>query len=144
MFKSLYNMFKLYSPTPLSRFTKKELRTIAITCQEYCETNMGINKRHKTPLKIRLVKNPYSDICHGDYCPHENTVRLFHDEIKNLGEFTSAFIHEYTHSLQPIKTKYTKLMKQYGYHKHPHEIEAYNNETLHNRKALTYIRKRLK
>ena len=137
-------MFKLYSPTPLPRLTKKELRTIAMTCQEYCETNMGINRRHKTPLKIRLVKNPYSDICHGDYCPHENTIRLFYDEIKNLGQFTATFIHEYTHSLQPIATKYGKLMKKYGYDNHPHEIEARDNELIYNRRVLSYLRKRLK
>lgn len=137
-------MFKLYSPTPLPRLTKKELRTIAMTCQEYCETNMGINRRHKTPLKIRLVKNPYSDMCHGDYCPHENTIRLFYDEIKNLGQFTATFIHEYTHSLQPIATKYGKLMKKYGYDNHPHEIEARDNELIYNRRVLSYLRKRLK
>ena len=33
-------------------------------------------------------------------------------------------IHEYAHYMQPIKSSYNKLLKEYGYDDHPMEIEA--------------------
>ena len=134
----------LYSMTPLSSFTKKELRVIASLCMEYCKDNLGVNRRRRKDISISIVKNPSSDIYYGEYCPTKNVVRIFYDEVPTLGQFTATFIHEYTHSLQPIATKYSKLMKKYGYDNHPHEIEARDNELIYNRRVLSYLRKRLK
>jgi hypothetical protein len=130
----------LYSKTPLSSFTKGELRKIASVCQEYCVKKLGV-KRRKKPISFSIVKNVYRDSYSGDYCPDKNLIRIFHNEISTLGHFTSTFIHEYTHSLQPISTKYHKLLDKYGYDAHPHEIEARRNECLYNKKILVYLRK---
>ena len=127
----------------LSSFTKKELREIGRMCVEYCEKTLGV-KRRKQPITFSIRKNPYRDCYFGDYCPDANLIRVFYNEISTLGHFTSTFIHEYTHSLQPISTKYHKLLDKYGYDAHPHEIEARANESIYNRKLLAYLRKRLK
>jgi hypothetical protein len=130
-------MMGLYSLNSLSNFTNRELRMIAKECKKYCEENIS----KKTNVTFRVVKSRRKDDAMGDYCPYDKTINLYHDKIKNIGEFTSTFIHEYTHSLQPIKSKYYKLLKKHGYDKHPHEIESRRNEKLHNRKLLNYLRR---
>lgn len=133
----------MYSVTPLSTLRNKDLRKIGQVCINYCVENLGVNKRKKLPLKLSIRKNPYTDSCCGEYCPDTNTIFIFYDELVTLGEFTSTIVHEYTHHLQPIASKYYKLLKEYGYDDHPHEVEARQNEKFYNRRVLAYLRKNL-
>ena len=61
-----------------------------------------------------------------------------------LGDFIKVFIHEYTHYLQPIKTKYHKMLDECGYENHPHEIEAEDNAQLLYNKFMKEYRNSLK
>lgn len=133
----------IYSKTPLNTLSRRDLNKIVKLSLLYCGQNIGINKRRKKPLKVSIRKNPHDQYYFGMYYPHINTIHLFHDEMNTLGDFTSTLIHEYTHYLQPIITKYNKLLSVHGYDNHPHEVESYQNEKQHNRKLLNYLRKNI-
>jgi hypothetical protein len=139
MNRNTANLQGLYSMSPLISFTQDQLNTIIHHCKKYCMDNIGINR----DVKLSIINTHPKQDCYGEYCPNNNTITLYKNEFKTLGQFTSTFIHEYTHSLQPIKTKYYKLLVQYGYDDHPHEIEASNNEFIHNRRLLKYLRNSL-
>jgi hypothetical protein len=44
-----------------------------------------------------------------------------------IRDFVQTIIHEYTHTLQPIKTKYNKY-RNLPWRDNPYEAEAINNE----------------
>ena len=148
-FVSLYimglftSLFGYYSSTSLKSLSDKELKNVIKICKSYCMNELGVNNRRRSKLKIKLEDNPYNVCYYGEYNPSTNTIHLFVNEMYTLGSFTSTFIHEYTHSLQPITTKYYKLLDEYGYENHPHEIEARDNERIHNRSLLKMIREKL-
>jgi hypothetical protein len=89
---------------------------------------------------VVVENNPHEEEYYGLYCPVDNQISLYRDNLKTLGDFTRTFIHEYTHSLQPCRSKYAKMLDEYGYDKHPFEIEARQNEVIHNRKLLSQLR----
>ncbi|MEI7494504.1 MAG: hypothetical protein WCJ92_07925 [Alphaproteobacteria bacterium] len=145
--KSYLTNMNLYSKTPIKEFTDEELVHISQQCFDFCYELFGINRRKHTPLSICIydhsTENNWGYILEkkwGEYCAVENEIRLFKDGIRTLGEFTSTFIHEYTHSTQPITTKYYKLVKEYSYTDHPFEVEALSNEKKYNRKLLKQLR----
>lgn len=142
MIMKLVNFFfGYYSATPVSSLSKREMNKIVKLTMEYCETNLGVNSRKELPTVV-LAKNPHDSVYYGEYCPTYNEIRVFVDEIATLGSVTATLIHEYTHYLQPIASKYYKMLAQYGYQNHPFEIEARNNEKIYNRRVLHYIRKK--
>lgn len=141
MIKSLYSLLGLYSSTPLHMFNKKELKHIIKGCKEYCVHNLGVNNRKKYKLSVVVEENPFEERYYGLYCPVDNQISLYYDNLKTLGDFTRVFVHEYTHYLQPCRTKYGKMLDKYGYDKHPFEIEARANEIIHNRRLLSELRK---
>ena len=123
--------------TKLNTLSDKEIKGLLKFCYSYCIETFGINKRKRTELNMVAAHESDSKrkIC-GWYCPTNNEITIFIDSCKTVGEFTSTFIHEYTHHMQPCRTKYNKLLKQYGYTKHPFEIEAVSNEKKYNRRLL--------
>jgi len=133
------NLLNTYKTIGLDTYTNYELRQIAKSCLEFCSKTMGINRRKKTPIKIRIIKNPYKSPRAGDYCPTDNEIRIFYNELHVLQEFVDTIIHEYTHHLQPILTKYDKLLDEFGYDDHPHELEAYTNETIYSDPCILYL-----
>ncbi len=141
MVKSLYTLFGLYSSTPLYMFNKKELKDIIKVCKKYCIHNLGVNNRKKYKLSVVVEENPFEELYYGLYCPYDNQISLYSDTLKTLGDFTRTFVHEYTHSLQPCRSKYGKMLDVYGYDNHPFEIEARENEVIHNRRLLSELRK---
>lgn len=141
MVKSLYTFFGFYSSTPLSLFSDKELKSIIKVCKKYCVHNLGVNNRKKFKLSVVVENNPFDEFYYGLYCPVDNQISLYRDTLMTLGDFTRTFIHEYTHSLQPCRTKYAKLLNRYGYDNHPFEVEARENEVIHNRRLLSELRK---
>jgi len=121
-------------------FSKKELKDIIKVCKKYCVSNLGVNNRKKYKLSVVVEQNPHEEEYYGLYCPYDNQISLYSDTLKTLGDFTRTFIHEYTHSLQPCRSKYGKMLDVYGYDKHPFEVEARENEVIHNRKLLSQLR----
>jgi uncharacterized protein YjaZ len=132
-----------YSSTSIKDLSKKELKKIVGLTLDYCESELGVNRRKSRTPNVVLTTNPYDTVYYGEYCPTENVISIFLDEMSSLGQITSTIVHEYTHYLQPIATKYYKLLKEHGYDNHPHEIEARDNERIHNRRVLHYIRTKM-
>lgn len=118
--------------TPISELTTYQLRKLIEYGVEYCKRHLGVNGRHKSPISTLLsgkVQNEY----YGEYLPTSNKIVLYRNTNKNVKGLIHTLIHEYTHSLQPIKTKYHKILNEVGYSDHPHEIEANKNGDEHYR-----------
>ena len=133
----------LYSPRELSSMKKKEINRCIHLTVWYCRYVFGENSRRPIP-DVRLIPVQGDTSYYGQYDPNENEIHVFTDEVRTLGQLTSVIIHEYTHYLQPIASKYYKLLKEHGYDNHPFEIEARDNEYVHNRRALNYLRQNMK
>ena len=107
----------------ISKLSKKDLRTIGKYLQLFCTQYLGLNNRHQTPIKISIRKSTTLNYL-GQYEPYQNKITLFWNNIPTLEDFIHTFIHEWVHYLQPIKTKYYKLLDVWGYENHPFEEEA--------------------
>jgi len=117
---------KLY--TPMSELSLSQVRDICKFGIEFCSKELGVNRRHMDQISFSIrTDRRFRLIYYGEYCPIINRIYIFRNNIENVKDMIQVFIHEYTHSLQPIKTKYSKMLNQYGYDNHPHEIEANRN-----------------
>lgn len=127
--------------TKLRTLSDKEIKGLLVFCDQYCKMTFGVNKRKRTPLKVKAAHSAKGQkkVC-GWYCPFDNELTIFIRTCKTVGEFTSTFLHEYTHYMQPCRTKYHKLLEEHGYEKHPFEIQAYSTEKHYNKKLLKVLR----
>lgn len=133
------------SKTKLGTLSPRKIKALTILCLEYCENVLGVNKRKRTQVEINVSKGCEDNkTLAGWYDPIENEISIMLDSCKTVGNFTATFVHEYTHYLQPCRTKYHKLLEEHGYTNHPFELEAYGNEIKHNRKLLNIVRKKIK
>jgi len=135
-------MKKFLAKDKTKNYSLSELNEVIKYSIEYCKGFLGINNRHKTDITYSIYTGDLTQNCYGFYCPHENEIIIMLQECKTIKDIVTLICHEYTHSLQPIKTKYTKLAKTYGYKNHPHEIEAESNEYLF-KEILREYRKKL-
>jgi len=130
------------SSTKLNTLTDKQLTKVLKSSLQYCMVTFGVNKRKRTTLGIRIYGNMLGDKrCAGCYDPIDNSISLFLNANKTVGELLRTFVHEYTHYLQPCRTKYMELLNTHGYDNHPFEIEAYSVEKKYGRKLLNVIKK---
>lgn len=114
--------------TPMSELSLSEIRDICKFGIVFCSNELGVNRRHGDEISFSIRTDRRKlDIYYGEYCPMINQISIYRNNINNVKDLIKVFIHEYTHSLQPIKTKYHKILKQYGYENHPFEIDANNN-----------------
>jgi hypothetical protein len=135
----MFNFFtKSYT---INRLSSTDLDIIISECLKFCSENLGHNNRKRNPLKVVVDYNPYDEVYYGEYEPISNEIRIFKDEVKTIDLFCSVFIHEYTHFLQPIRSKYHKMLDIYGYEDHPFEIEANNNEEIYSNILVSKVKK---
>ena len=135
----------MISSTKLNTLTDKQLTNLLRISLQYCTYTFGINKRKKTKLQLEVFDRMFGDKkCAGCYDPIKNTITLFLQPIKTVGELLRTFVHEYTHYLQPCRSKYMKLYEIHGYNNHPFEIEAYQMEKTHGIKLLNVVKKHIK
>ena len=128
----------IYAKTPTSTLTKKQLKKVLQFCANWCYENMGVNNRKRTDLTYSFGKD--GDGFYGFYCPINNHIRICTNECKTVGRLTSTFIHEYTHYLQPVRTKYLTSLMEHGYWDNPFEVEARMVEKKFNRYLLSDLR----
>jgi hypothetical protein len=129
--------------TNLNRLDHKSIRKIVDLTIKYCEVHLGVNRRRGQSGVIVMNQSPNADEKrYGEYCPEYHVMKLFKNHITNVRCLIETTIHEYTHTLQPVKTNYAKLYEKHGYNNHPYEIEAVKNESLINEVWPT-IRKKL-
>lgn len=111
----------------LSNLTLRELKIITKLIVNWCFDHLGENKRLKyNELEIDLdfstEETDYAEYDYEDYC---RTIRIFVNNNKNIKDLIQSLLHEYCHFLQPVASKYDKLLEEYKYYsKHPFEIEA--------------------
>ena len=129
---------KIYSNTPTDTLTKKQIKKVLAFCSQWCYENMGVNNRKQKDLTYSYGKDV--DGFYGFYCPIENHIHVSVGECTTVGRLTSTFIHEYTHYLQPIRSKYVSALKEHGYWDNPFEVEARMVEKKLNRYLLSEMR----
>ena len=133
---------KIKKSYPIDKLSDIQLKKLTSLCHISCITNMGINRRKKSFLNISIEyssgRNTY-----GEYDPFINHIKIFTEHSNTIEEFVSTFIHEYTHYLQPTRTKYHKLLDEFGYVNHPFEIQARENEIIYSPIILRNIIKLL-
>jgi len=128
----------MYSKTPTKTLTKKQVKKVLQFCAEWCHDNMGVNNRKRSELTYSFGKDENG--FYGFYCPIINHIRLSLTECKTVGRLTSTFIHEYTHYMQPVRTKYASANIEHGYWDNPFEVEARMVEKKFNRYLLSDLR----
>jgi len=129
------------STTRISTMSNTELTKLVKFVSSYCEMTFGTNKRKRKKLNVKLFQRAEESkkIC-GWYCPYENEITMFLKPNKTVKEFCRTFIHEYTHYMQPCRTRYKKLLDQYGYENHPFEIQAYATEKYYGKECMKVLR----
>lgn len=98
---------------------------IANLTLEMCKATFGINNRRRVPISIAVEYSHKDGDAYGQYESDDNRISIYLSHVKSVKSLVSTIIHEYIHSLQPIPSKYEKLMKKYKYYsRHPHERQA--------------------
>jgi len=131
-----------YSTTPLSELNTRQLKKVVNFSLDYCYRNLGFNRRKKNQLVVNVIPhNPYMFLeVFGEYDAANNIIWIYMDTCNTVGKLCSTLIHEYTHFLQPVLTKYKSANDKYGYTKNPFEVEARENQNKHNRYLLREMR----
>ncbi len=124
---------------PINKLKKRTLIKLSNLCYKYSSLILGVNNRKRKELSI-IINNNINTSTFGEYDAFSNTITIYTHHSNTIEEFISTFIHEYTHYTQPIRTKYYKLLDQFGYENHPHEIHARDNE----KKLFPIIYKQIK
>lgn len=133
---------KINKSYPINKLSDKKVLKLSDLCSKYTSKILGTNKRKRKPLSITIDDNTNAT-SFGVYDAFINEITIYTKHSNTIEEFISTFIHEYTHYLQPIRTKYYKLYKQFGYDNHPHEIHARENEIIYSPIILKIIIKLL-
>lgn len=113
-----------------------ELANIARLVLIWCEKTMGINRRHK--IRHSMLLTTCESHAMGLYNPYENKMTIYINNNPYIRDFIQTIIHEYTHVLQPIKTRYNKSIPR---EENPFEIEAEENELKYYRSCWKEVRK---
>ena len=88
---------------------------------------------------MSIRKNRFESNVYGAFCPDENQVVVYYNNIKKLKALVGTIIHEYQHSRQPVKTKYYIYAKKYGYWKNPLEVDARGVEKKYLNIVINYL-----
>jgi hypothetical protein len=114
----------IYLSTPIKKVGRVEAVRIANFVLRWCRRELGVNKRKKYYPVWYVVKGE-EGLC-GEYDHDENEVYVYWDQCDDVRELISTCIHEWTHQLQPIRTKYFKYPGTYS--RNPYERAARRNE----------------
>lgn len=117
-----------YLKTDTSTLTRTALRLIAKETIDYCISTLGVKRSLPIPT-VSVVKRGRSRR-YGQFDRVNNRIEIFYNTCGNVKILIQTIIHEYTHYLQDLRM-YDILCVEYGYDKHPQEIEARKNERLY-------------
>jgi len=118
---------------------------IAMATIDWCTKNIGVNHRYPVPGITLLGGITYyiPENVYGEYDSEENLIEINLPCNTYVRCLIKTIIHEYTHYLQPIRTKYQKLAKKYGYYDNPLEVEARYSENNRYKDCFKDIKKYL-
>jgi len=125
--------------TRVENLDRATLREVVKYATQYCTDTFGTRKK-QVPFSVSITKQRSGEPAHGQYCPYDNKLFIYHNNCPTVKLVIQTVIHEYTHYMQPVKTKYHKLMDIYGYDKHPMEIEAREMEQEYYKDCWNYIK----
>jgi hypothetical protein len=122
-----------------------ENTSIAFAVIDWCEKNIGTNWRYSRPRLTLLggIIDDMSSTTYGEYDAKQNLISINLEKNVYVRCFIKTLIHEYTHHLQPIRSKYHKLAKKHGYYDNPLEVEARYNEINFYRNCFNDIKKNI-
>lgn len=115
----------IFLKTPIPKLGRAPAVRIANMTLNWCKKNLGVNKRKKYE-PVWSIRKGEENLC-GEYDHEENEVLIYWDQCDDVRELISTCIHEWTHQLQPIRTKYFKYPGTYS--RNPYERQARRNET---------------
>ena len=125
--------------TRVEDLDRATLREVVKYATQYCTETFGTRKK-RNPFTVSIVKQRSGEPAYGQYCPYDNKLFIYHNNCPTVKLVIQTVIHEYTHYLQPVKSKYSKLMDIYGYDKHPMEVEAREMENEYYKDCWNYIK----
>lgn len=114
----------------LDKMTRRDIKKICKIIVIWCVKHLGENNRIKKDLMVEMIYNNgfYEGLAEYDVSEDYRIIRIYIDYNPNIKCLISSIIHEFTHDLQPVTSKYDKLHKKYGYINHPQEKAARKNE----------------
>ena len=115
----------IYLSTPLKQLGRAPTVRIANMALRWCRRELGVNNRKKYQPIWPVRKADWPVLC-GEYDHEANEVLIYYDSIDTVRELLATCIHEWTHQLQPIRTKYFKYPGSYS--RNPYERQARYNE----------------
>jgi len=130
----------IYLKTKVASIEKKHAVAIANMALRWCRKHMGVNNRKKYQ-PIWSVRIGWDDDC-GEYDATDNEVHIYYNNCHDVRELIGTCIHEWTHQLQPILTKYDKYPGTYS--RNPYERQARRNEDKYLRPCWSHIKQKAK
>lgn len=130
----------IYLNTKIKRLGRAPTVRIADMALRWCRRELGVNNRKKYQ-PIWSVRMGYDEDC-GEYDAEDNEVFVYWDNCEDVRELIGTCIHEWTHQLQPIRTKYYKYPGSYS--RNPYERAARYAEKKHTPACWAHIRKHIK
>lgn len=109
---------------------RKDVVRIGKIAETWCRKNMGEN--NKKQLQIVVTYWKAIDKIWGEYDPDDHAIFIYYNNIGNVKGLLQTLIHEWTHSLQPLTSKW-KEYNSVVYSKNPYEKEAYTSEALYSK-----------
>ena len=110
--------------TKVSSLGINQIYSITNMALRWCRREMGVYRRRKYD-PIWTVKRGVDGDC-GEFDCDENIVFIYWNNCETVKELISTCIHEWTHQLQPIASRYWEY--EGDYYNHPMEKEARDNE----------------
>jgi hypothetical protein len=122
----------------IHKIGRAEAYRIASMALRWCRRKLGINKRKRTE-PVWYIHKGYAHE-NGEYDASDNEIFIYWNNCDDVHEMIATCIHEWTHQLQPILTRYNDYP---DYRTNPYEIEAKGNEALYTGQCWDYIKSKI-
>lgn len=110
---------------------RKDIVRIGKMAETWCRTHMGENNKKAYRICVCYWRCLFEDDTDmGEYDPQEHTIFIYYKNISTVKELLQTIIHEWTHSIQPLASKW-KEYNEVVYSRNPYEREAYKSEELY-------------
>jgi hypothetical protein len=130
----------IYLNTKVESLERKHAVAIANMALRWCRKHMGINGRKKYQ-PIWSVRKGWESDC-GEYDATDNEVHIYYNNCYDVRELIGTCVHEWTHQLQPILTKYDAYPGTYS--RNPYERQARRNEDKYTKPCWAHIKQKSK
>ena len=122
--------------TRTSKITPNVQKEIIRETIKWCKEFFGVNNRRKNKFVIYVGPQPKRLLkkygkYYGCFDCIENKLSIFPEHSKDVRDLIKTTLHEYTHYIQPVRSRYYKYDTQYGYNNNPFEVVARTNEKLY-------------